>query len=104
LASLILNLLGISSCVWDLRPNEGLVLHERQLLGRSGLLIAYFTIYLGDAADEAIKNNLPAVSFGYEANGKVYEKKEGDRRKSCEIIHLAPSTVNFCLRRPKPFL
>jgi len=33
-----------------------------------------------------------------------FEKKEGDRRKSCEIIHLAPSTVNFCLRRPKPFL
>jgi RHS repeat-associated protein len=31
-----------------------------------------FTIYLGDAADENIKNNLPGVSFGYEANEKVY--------------------------------
>jgi len=31
-----------------------------------------FTIYLGDAADESIKNNLPGVSFVYEFNGKVY--------------------------------
>jgi hypothetical protein len=31
-----------------------------------------FTIYLGDALDETIKNNLPLVSFGYEANGKLY--------------------------------
>ncbi len=31
-----------------------------------------FTIYLGDAADETIKNNLPLVSFSREANGKVY--------------------------------
>jgi RHS repeat-associated protein len=30
------------------------------------------TIYLGDAANETIKNNLPRVSFGYEANGRVY--------------------------------
>jgi hypothetical protein len=26
----------------------------------------------GDIVDETIKSNLPAVSFGYEANGKVY--------------------------------
>jgi hypothetical protein len=31
-----------------------------------------FTIYLGDAANETIKNNLPRVSFSYESNGKVY--------------------------------
>ncbi len=31
-----------------------------------------FTIYLGDAADETIKNNLPGVSFSHETNGKVY--------------------------------
>jgi RHS repeat-associated protein len=31
-----------------------------------------FTIYLGDAADESIKNNLPGVYFSNEANGKVY--------------------------------
>jgi RHS repeat-associated protein len=31
-----------------------------------------FAIYLGDALDETIKNNLPCVSFGYEADGKVY--------------------------------
>jgi RHS repeat-associated protein len=31
-----------------------------------------FTIFLGDALDETIKNNLPGISFGYEANGKVY--------------------------------
>ncbi|NIM13622.1 MAG: hypothetical protein GTO45_16010, partial [Candidatus Aminicenantes bacterium] len=31
-----------------------------------------FTIYLGDAADETIKTNLPGVSFSHETNGKVY--------------------------------
>jgi hypothetical protein len=31
-----------------------------------------FTIYLGNAADESIKNNLPGVSFSHEANGRVY--------------------------------
>jgi hypothetical protein len=31
-----------------------------------------FTIYLGDAANESIKNNLPGVSFSHEANGKVF--------------------------------
>jgi RHS repeat-associated protein len=31
-----------------------------------------FTIYLGDAADESIKNNLPGVSFFQETNGMAY--------------------------------
>ena len=31
-----------------------------------------FTVYLGDAANEAIKNAIPRISFSQEKNGKAY--------------------------------